>query len=284
MEYTITLNKSELKTLVNMKKILIFITLIFLISFAFAQLNRFYIIDLPKYSYPNKSSNYNLYFSLCKDGSYDVHVEENHDFDMIFTGFTISVGKYEVKINTVVLTDSYTGCKMSFQIVNSFPNSQHFPPMKPVSLLKPLKTFPFMKNLVFYVYTPCKNGEPWYKMKETTSEKSVKDFEIKNIKNNSFKEGLYRFEYIHGEKFEIMLDKDNEYQFSIKFWKKLQFSVKEELDLYLIISSGTWECNGNILTLWDTNLQHKFYGLIREDGSIEFLFFRWVEDMIFKKE
>jgi len=266
-----------------MKKILILLVQLFITFFSYAQFSRFYLIELPKYSSPNKSSNYNLYFSLCKDGSYAVHIEENPYFDMILTGFTISVGKYEIKKNTLVLIDSYTGCKMLFQIVNSFPDSLFSSPTKPVSLLKPYKTFSFMKNLVFDVSTPCGNGELWYKMKEATAEKIVYNFKIKNIKNNSFKEGLYRFEYMHGEKFEIMLDKDNKYVFSIKFWKNFQFSVKEELDLYLVISSGTWERNGNIITLWDTNLQHKFYGLIREDG-IEFLFFRWVEDMIFKKQ
>jgi hypothetical protein len=266
-----------------MKKLLNLLVLLFITFFSYAQFSRFYIVDLPKYSSPTKSSNYNLYFSLCKDGSYGVHVEENPYFDMILTGFTISLGKYEVLKNTVILTDSYTGGKMSFQIVNSFSDSLIFSPTKPVSLLKPLKTFPFIKNLVFDVSTPCGNGESWYKMKEVTAEKIVHDFKIKSIKNIFFKEGLYRFEYIHGEKFEIILDKDNKYEYSIKFWKKLPFSVKEELVLYLVISSGDWEREGNILTLWDTNLQHKFYGLIREDG-IEFLFFRWVEDMIFKKQ
>jgi len=266
----------------NMKKISFLLALILFTSFSYAQFSRFYIIDIPKYSSSTESSNYNLYFSLCKDGSYDVHIEENPYFDMILTGFTISIGKYEVKKNTVVLTDSYTGCKMLFNIVNSFPDSLSFPPMKPVGLLKPFKTFPFMKNLVYDVYTPCGNGAPWYKMKETTAEKIVKEYTSKNKKDISFEKGVYRYGYNSSEKFEVVLDKNNKYEFRFKGWGYSASSRKNELVLNILISSGTWEQNENIITLWDTNLQHKFYGLIREDG-IEFLFFRWVEDMVFKK-
>ena len=99
------------------------------------------------------------------------------------------------------------------------------------------------------------------------------------IKVNPLKAGLYQYGYF----FNVKLDIDNKYEFSFKVWEDSLKCGSSEPYYYLIISTGTWDRQGNILTLWDTNLQHKFYGLIRKDGSIELLFFRWVEDMVFKK-
>jgi len=251
-----------------MKKTLILFALICTVSFSYAQLGRFYPINFPKYSFPKGLSQFGFTLFLYKDGNYKIELEREPLSDVIITGYTISIGKYVVKNNSIVLTDSYTGSKMLFQLGSSN--------------LKPVKTFPFMKDIVFKEYYEYyRSSEPSYKMKETTAEKLVKEFEEKNIKNNPFTEGLYRFEYMRGERFDIILHNDK-YEFSFKLWENLPFSVKVELDLCLIISTGTWERNGNILMLWDTNLQHKFYGLIREDG-IELLFFRWVDDMIFIK-
>ncbi len=281
-----------------MKKVFILFALIYFIPFSYAHLSRFYIIDLPQYGSLERLSNFHLYFDMCDDGSYGIHFERKPYLDMIETGYTISIGKYEIKNDVVVLTDSYTDCKMLFQL-----NSSN---------LKPLKTFPFIKELPFKeYYIGSSSYEPYFKMKETTAEKLVKEFEAKNLSNHPFLEGLskfttknnpfidrfskfisdglikglyrYEYEFYRGERFEIKLDKDNKYEFNFKVWKYSPSSKKDELDLCLIISSGIWARQGNILTLWDINLQHNFYGLIRKDGSIELLFFRWGEDMIFKK-
>jgi len=235
---------------------------------SYTQLNRFYSVGLSGHFSSKKESTYNLYFSLCKDGNYDIHLERSPLGDVIIGGYTLSIGKYVVKNNTIFLTDSYTRCKMSFQLGSSS--------------LKPLKTFPFMQEIAFKDYFVCARSEPFYKMKETTAEKLVSDFETKNIQNNPFKEGLYKCKFYGDEWFYIILkDESNNYELGFKTLGEFPYSNK--LDICLTISTGTWERKGNILTLWDTNLQHTFYGLIRKDGSIELLFFRWMEDMVFKK-
>jgi len=286
-----------------MKKILIIFALINIITFSFAQQSWHHSIDLPNSSSPKRMSSYTLYFSLCEDGNYDIHLEPHPNYDSItgsymvyMTGVTLSMGKYEEKNNMLYLTDSYTGCKMLFQLVGSFKDSLTFPPVKVKSNVKPLQTFPFMKDLKYDSYIGCGSRAPWYEMKETTVEKIVKEFEANNTINHplmdkllasgAFIDGVYKFvpSFFCSGRFEAKLDKDKKYEFSFKAREYPPSSNKNELELYLIISSGTWERNGNILTLWDTNLQHKFYGLIRKDDSIEFLFFRWEEDMIFKKQ
>ena len=228
-------------------------------------LGRFYPIDLMKYYYPKEFSGYYFYLFLYADGNYRVELEKKSDYDVIFKGYTISIGRYEVKNDTILLTDSYTRCKMSFQLD---------------SCLIPIKTYSFMKEIVYKNYYICGKMEK-NNLVEIIAEKLASDFEAESTKNNPFTEGFYRYEFYRGERFEIKLDKDNKYEFCFKAFEESFLSSK--LDLYLVISTGTWERQGNILTLWDTNLQHKFYGLIRKDGTIEFLFFRWTVDMIFKK-
>jgi len=180
-----------------MKKTLIIFALIKIITFSFAQQSWYHFIDLPNYSSPKSMSGHTLYFSLCEDGNYDIYLEANPYHDSItgmyfvyMTGITLSMGKYEEKNNMLYLTDSYTGCKMSFQLVGSFKDSLSFPPMKVKSIVKPLKTFPFMKDLIYDCYTGCGSKAPRYEMKETTVEKNVKEFEVKNTKNHSLMDKL----------------------------------------------------------------------------------------------
>jgi len=239
---------------------------------------RFYSINLMKYYYPKDFSGYDFYLFLYADGNYCIKLEKNSEFDVILLRPIISSGKYEVENNLIVLTDSYTQCKMLFQLENSN--------------LKPVNTFPFIKDLAFKDYYVCGSVEKEDWMNETTVKKLVGDFEKKNpftehltkdelIKLNPFTDGLYRYEFYRGERFEIKLDKNNKYEFSFKVFEESFISSK--LDLFLIISTGTWNREGNILKLWDTNLKHHFYGLIHKDGSVELLFFQWVEKMIFIK-
>jgi len=242
------------------------------VSLSINQLSRVYSIGLHKYFSPNSFSDYTLGFFIDVDGNYLIELMNFPSFP-INKDYYISVGKYEINNNIIYLTDSYTGCKMSFRLdsIN----------------LKPIKTYPFMSKLIYNEYDICGRLKKNDRIKETTVENLVSDFKTKNINTNPLAEGLYRFEYFSRNRFETKLNKDGKYEFCFKYlgdsqsFRKIDRSYFPEL--YLVISTGTWERKGNILVLWDTNLQHKFYGLIRKDGSIEFLFFRWVDDMIFKK-
>jgi hypothetical protein len=232
-------------------------------SHSYNLLSRFYSIDFPKSSSSNSSIGCSFSLHLCKNGNYYIDLMYG-DYE-VHTIYPLSFGKYDIINDTVVLTDSYYKYQLLFQLD---------------SCLIPIQTYPFMKELVYKdYYKVCNLGGEKHK-EEIPIEKKIKDFKTANIHQcNRFEENIYRY-VSFGTRCELKLFFDNEY--------KLNFAVNSmslfpsSMDLHLILSTGTWERNGNILTLWDTNLQHNFYGLIREDG-IELLFFRWVDDMIFKK-
>jgi hypothetical protein len=248
------------------KKLFILFALLCLVSISYAQLDRYYWLNIPKYNFPKKNSNYTLCFCLSNEGNYTIKIEQLPYHDIVILGYTISTGEYKVKNGIIHLTDSFTGCKMTFQLDGSN--------------LKPLKTYQFINNIVFNDYAVCGGIDKDKRNNETPVEKRISSFETKIINNNNpFSVGLFSHKW--GDIFTIILDKEGNYEYSFKAMDSFPFSNK--LDLCLIISTGTWERKGNILTLWDTNLQHYFYALIHKDGSIEPLFFRWVDEMIFKK-
>jgi len=229
------------------------------------QIDRLYSTRIPKHYSLDDFSKYSLYFSLCENGKYKIILLENYNPAFI-TSFSISEGNYKIKNDTLLLTDSFTENKLLYQLDSAF--------------IKPVKTYPFMREIIFKDHYKEYNVEKNNISKKITIEKIVSDFEETNIQNNPFEEGAYRYDMI-GARFELKLNEEKKYEFNLKVMD--EFPIDSKLELYLVFSIGTWERKGNILVLCDTNLQHNFYGLIRRDGTIEFLFFRWGEDMIFKK-
>jgi hypothetical protein len=226
--------------------------------------DRAYSIGLLKHSSSEEFSDYSLYFSLCKNGNYEISVSEKYNNTFII-GFSISDGIYEIINDTLIFTDSFTHHQLLY-LIDSI-------------CLRPIITFPFMKEIVFRDYSNYCHIEKNSIYKKNTIEKIISDFEETNIQINHFEEGNYRYDML-GIRFELKLKEDNNYEFNFKVMDNQLFSSKAEL--YLVFSTGTWERNGNILTLWDTNLQHQFYGLIWENG-IEFLMLR-VKDLILERK
>jgi len=228
-----------------------------------AQFIRHYMINLPKYYSPDKFSEYWLHLKLCENGNYEIS-SDNYNGCLIMSHY-ISEGKYEIHNDTILLTDSYTQHQLLYRLNNT-------------SLI-PIKTYPFMKEIVFKDYNKICRTEKNNIGHKIPIEKRISNFEKTNTQNNHFEEGIYVYKSI-GARFEMKFDSEKKYEFSFKL--EGVDVLSSNLELYLIFFTGTWECKGNILTLWDTNFQHQFYGLIREDG-IEILVFP-IENIVFRKE
>jgi len=246
-----------------MKKILILCILISWVLHSYPQLIRLYSIDLPKYSSSESLSEFSLSFSLDMNGNYDISMRNYNP--SIIMDYPISDGNYDIRNDTLILTDSYTHNQLFYKLDSSS--------------VTPLKTYPFMKEIVFKDYYKIANITKNVN-EDISIEKIISDFETKNNQNNPFEEGIYTDKGFLDSRYELKLSNDKKYVFSFK--EEELYPLSRKLQLHLIFSAGTWEREGNVLLLWDTNFEHHFYGLIREDG-IELLFFRW-EDVVFKKK
>jgi hypothetical protein len=191
----------------------------------------------------------------------------SRDDETLMLDLYISEGNYEVKNDTIAFTDPYTHHQLLYRLDSTS--------------LNPVKTYPFMEEIIFKDYYKVCRIENSNIGEEIPVEKIVSNFEKTNTQNNHFEEGTYKYESFFGTRFELNLNSDKTYEFNFKEKEIYPLSLDNQLVLYLVFSTGTWERKGEILMLWDTTLQHQFYGLIREDG-IELLFFRW-ENVVFKR-
>jgi hypothetical protein len=228
------------------------------------EMDRFYHVDLPSYGSTNFSG-YRFFFHLCSSGDYHMSFGGDNDYSIVYMTYPLSFGKYEIKNDTMVLTDSYNHAQLLFQLDSG---------------LTPIKAYPFMKEMAFKDYYKVCNMRNESYGEEIVVEKKIRDFEKTQVQNTPCDEGIYKHEIFNGTRFELILKSNGKYEFNFKEEDIINF-IFSTLNLYLVISGGTWERKGNILMLWDTILQHQFYGLIREDG-IELLFFRW-DNVVFKR-
>jgi hypothetical protein len=152
------------------------------------------------------------------------------------------------------------------------------------SCIKPINTFPFLKDFVFKMGIGfCFPEEEEHIIAENSTEIIAKDYEEANIDHYHFEAGIYKYLLPDSARFEIELNEDKKYELRCKEEFKSYFPEYIFLKMDYLFSLGTWERKGNVLYLWDTNLEHQFYGLIRENG-IELLFNREWKDLVFKKE
>jgi hypothetical protein len=214
-------------------------------------------------------------FSLCEDGKYELRLNNTHHSMVWYdetTGrpmysvntlyYSISEGKYEVQNDTLFLTDTRTHHRIVYTFEHPY-------------CIKPVKTFPFLINKIFtdeqvdYTYYSYDCDE-FVDFVPTKIETRVEEFKKENTQEYFIAKGRYSSGPLTME-----LKNEEEYEISFKF-----DTFESKIDILLF--SGTWKRDGNILYLWDTNFEHQFYGLIREDG-IEFLFSRWWNDWVLKK-
>jgi len=240
------------------KKKYIFCVLVSIISCSFAQPVKYYSINIAKDF--KGLYYYNLDISLCEDDRYNIYLISDNSCSIgsVMWHYYISEGIYKIKNDTLILTDLYTNHKVIYKFDNPY--------------LYPVKTFPFMMDKVFIDYgqifsAMCKNIR-----NDFLTEEKVSAFKRENSQENPLEKGIYWF-----SKWTIELS-DNE-----KYELRLQNLHLDDSTFDLLLFTGTWRRDGNILLLWDTNFEHQFYGLIREDG-IELLGFSFFDDPVFKKE
>jgi len=233
-------------------------------SYSYAQFVRDYSINIFKEYSPKRLVEYSLHFILNENYNYEIYmIDYNHAIRIIYP---FSAGSYEINNDTLLFTDSYTHCQLVYQLDSS-------------ASLIPIKTFLCMKELVFKDYSII--AQISNDVSDTIFiEKIANDFSISNIQNHHFEEGMYEYDFFHDSKFELYLNSDKNYMLRFKI-EEVNF-LSSKLKINLLFSSGKWERKGNILLLWDTNLEHQFYGLVRKDG-IELLFFQ-LNDFVFKRQ
>ena len=257
-----------------LKQKIIICALICFASCSYAQLVKSYSETIATEFTDHSTTKYIIEFSLCEDGKYELLLNDTYssklwnydptwpisgDDDIIYYG--ISEGKYEIRNDTLFFTDSDT----HHQIVYTL---DHF-------YMKPVKTFPFLQNIIFtdeqkdYTYY----SYDCYRFSNDVPIKNEKRIK-KHKKENTQKYLLETNRYNCGA---LTIDLNKDAKFEISFISDLS-----ESKIDLLLFSGIWSRKGNILTLWDTNFEHQFYGLIYEDG-VELLLNRWWKDLIFKK-
>ena len=265
------------------KQKILLIILMCIVSYSYAQLTKYYSVTIKKsdenYYGSFRSYSYDIEFFLCKDGNYEMRLDENYasTIDDHVMYYFISYGKYVIKNDTLILTDSYTHHQMMFKFDNSY--AELFE--KDNIYMEPVKTFPFLMDKVFtdweqlhHTHYNVECGEMFGNVPIEIEEK-ISNFRKESTQAIPLEIGKYWFgSYV------IELTDENKYEIHLYF--DLCDSQNSTDSLILLFFTGKWERDGNILTLWDTNFEHQFYGLIREDG-IELLLFRW-QDVIFRKD
>jgi hypothetical protein len=220
-----------------------------------------------------------LGITLCEDGYYRLGWCD--DSDAFTMGYPLSEGYYEIINDTIILNDVDTDLKLIYLFDTCCIKRKitYYPFYYEVildSCIKPLKTYPFMKDVTFNDYYKRNCNYNSYTIAEIPVAKVISDSKKLNSKENQFEEGVYKY-FMPGSRLEIQLKDDKKY--ALCFINEQERSHRLQLD----ISSGTWNREGNIIKLWDTNLEHQFYGLVREDGIV-LLLSRWWNDCVFKRE
>ena len=239
-----------------MRKIIIICVFSGIISCSYAQLAKFYSINIA-----NDSKNiqtYDLAFVLCEYEKYAMWLVESYDETWYYF---ISEGKYKVNDDTLILTDFYTHHQMKYKFDNPY--------------VYPVITFPFMTGKVFIDYGQ-RDSAKCEIIKVPQSAKEISDFKKENNQEYTLEKGLYKF-----FKWKIELADDNKFEIHLNV--DLYYTRNSDSSLDLLLFTGTWKRDGNILLLWDTNFEHQFYGFIREDG-IELPGFSFFKEPVFKKE
>jgi hypothetical protein len=225
--------------------------------------------ETKKNEYDHLITSNSLYVSLYEDHTYTIGIIDFHWsaslFDssvgnMSIMAFHLSIGEYETTDNFIILTDSYTHHQFLYQFDSLY--------------LRPLKTYPFLMEKVFIDDGERTNLEEKDSRETIPVKKAITDIKKTNSQKK-IKEGTYFY-----SRFQLVLHENN--QFELFFKKESLDNLNNQSELNLLFFTGKWKCKGKILILGDTNFEHKFYGLIREEGIELFVF--PMEDIVFTKE
>jgi hypothetical protein len=230
---------------------------------------------------------FSLDFFVCENSEYEMRLTRNSTSKGYYdenTGasighsdeiyYYISYGKYEINNDTLLLTDSYTHHQMVFKFDNTY--AELFG--KENMYVEPIKAFPFLMDKIFTDWEQQHDAHYEVECGEMFNEVSIEiNKRISDFKKESAIEYLLEKGNYYWGSYEITLTGNERYEL------RLNLNKFDNSKLNLLLFSGTWKRDGNILILWDTNFEHQFYGLIWEDG-IELLLFAIYDSPIFKRE
>ena len=234
-----------------------------LVSCSYAQLVRSYSETIAIEFIDDFTTECIIEFFLYRDGKYELRLNKTFSAPPICAQilyYGISEGKYKLRKNTLFFTDSYTHHQFVYQFDSIY--------------LRPVKTYSFLMDKVFIDDGDRTSLEQKdYRENEIPVKKTLTN--LKKKKSQKIIEGTYFF-----WDFQFVLNKGN--QFELSFNKGTLNPLDKQSELNLLFFTGKWKQKGNKLILSDTNFQHKFYGLIREDGIELFVF--PIEDVVFRRE
>lgn len=180
---------------------------------------------------------YSCYVDFINDNDYYVEVTNQATEDIVYV-VVLSYGKYKMDDNQLVLFDEL----IDYQLILSYSNDTLFVQ----------KGFEFM-NEKFFVYSdnPCKTNIP---VSNAISKDSIQGERESYNKDNrqlfDLQFGTYKsMRFV----FYFSLNEDKTYSYSFRDCP---------------LSNGTWERNGNVLSLYDPSLDCTYYLLVANDNKL----------------
>jgi hypothetical protein len=225
----------------------------------YPQINRNYSVTLFSIPFYEDTVDFTCAIELFQDGVYSVcwgsgYVLISNDM-AIRWNVMISSGVYTIHDSILSLKDTYTKSCWTYQMKNS--------------MLFPLQVPPFLKShKLSPAFVLCEREENYA---EISSKKS--DFIKKHPNKECFTTGLYYnsnayfLHFYRNKKYQLYFDvpwQNDEVKLTGKIERCKNIKKKD-----ILLSSGTWYRDGNVLVLHDTSLHHDFYALIHGDGNLD---------------
>lgn len=178
---------------------------------------------------------YGCYVDFINDNDYYVEVTNQATDDIVYV-VVLSYGKYKMHDNQLILLDEL----LDYQLILTYSNDT----------LYVQKGFEFMKD-EYFVYSE-KSSEKEIPVSNTLNKDSIQEERENYNKDKQFdlQFGTYKsMRFV----FYFSLNEDNTYSYSFRNCP---------------LSNGTWERNGNVLSLYDPSLDCTYYLLVANDNKL----------------
>lgn len=192
------------------------------------------------YTYKNITINTDCNIYIYENGKYEFFLETQETDDIVFSHL-LSIGKYTIKDNLIILYDSYNKYQQEFLFNNNYLVSK--------------KTFQFLQNKKLEKNDLIKSLKPMFK--DSDFEFLSNQIILFKIKN-PLAYRLYFDTYQGYNGLKIQLRVDSTYKLTFK---------------NIILSEGKFSRSGNVLKMFDSSLSHTFFMLISNNKELICKFF-----------